>query len=156
MFVRPLLIGTSVASYFKHLFLDSHLMCANFFLTAPYKMGIHRFLGKVKAGDGMEAIERESNHLGVRNVAQGARLGIKIASQLLSGKYGDTAVKARQLLDSAGGAAGKAKKVGNELESAQRTVMGDTPYRGRHLPARKLAVGGEDLEHTCCGRCGHV
>ena len=51
MFVRPLLIGTSVASYFKYLFLGNHLMCANVIIfTAPYKMGIHQFLGKVKAG----------------------------------------------------------------------------------------------------------
>eukprot|EP01043_Picozoa_sp_COSAG02_P102158 COSAG02_NODE_38184_length_432_cov_0.885886_1_plen_92_part_01 len=47
-------------------------------------MGIHQFLGQVKAGDGMEAIERESNRLGVKNVVRGARLGLKVASQLLS------------------------------------------------------------------------
>ena len=87
-------------------------------------MGIHQFLGQVKAGDGMEAIERESNRLGVRKVARGARLGIKLASQLLPGKYGDTAVKAGQLLDSAESVAGKAQNVGNKLEAAQRTVMG--------------------------------
>ena len=47
------------------------------------KMGIHQFLGQVKAGDGMEAIERESNRLGVKNVVRGARFGLKVASQLL-------------------------------------------------------------------------
>eukprot|EP01051_Picozoa_sp_SAG22_P009727 SAG22_NODE_832_length_6935_cov_3.062317_1_plen_48_part_10 len=48
-------------------------------------MGIHQFLGQVKAGDGMEAIERESNRLGVKNVVRGARFGLKVASQLLPG-----------------------------------------------------------------------
>eukprot|EP01051_Picozoa_sp_SAG22_P024497 SAG22_NODE_6819_length_807_cov_36.322034_1_plen_53_part_10 len=53
-------------------------------------MGIHQFLGQVKAGDGMQAIERESNRLGVKNIVRGARVGLKVASQLLPGKYGDT------------------------------------------------------------------
>eukprot|EP01051_Picozoa_sp_SAG22_P011350 SAG22_NODE_1082_length_5646_cov_20.621597_4_plen_90_part_00 len=87
-------------------------------------MGIHQFLGQVKAGDGMEAIERESNRLGVKNVVRGARFGLKVASQLLPGKYGDTATAVGKALDTATDAAGKAKKVGNQLESAQRMAMG--------------------------------
>ena len=87
-------------------------------------MGIHQFLGQVKAGDGMQAIERESNRLGVKNIVRGARVGLKVASQLLPGKYGDTATAAGKMLDSAEDAAGKAKKVGNQLESAQRMAMG--------------------------------
>eukprot|EP01051_Picozoa_sp_SAG22_P004371 SAG22_NODE_232_length_14402_cov_58.042159_1_plen_111_part_00 len=61
-------------------------------------MGIHQFLGQVKAGDGMEAIERESNRLGVKNIVRGARVGLKVASQLLPGKYGDTATAAGKAL----------------------------------------------------------
>eukprot|EP01051_Picozoa_sp_SAG22_P005283 SAG22_NODE_308_length_12662_cov_9.722063_5_plen_73_part_00 len=55
---------------------------------------------------------------------RGARVGLKVASQLLPGKYGDTATAAGKMLDSAEDAAGKAKKVGNQLESAQRMAMG--------------------------------
>ena len=54
-------------------------------------MGIHQFLGQIKAGRGMAAIEHESNRLGAKKVVRGARLGLKAASHVLPGKYGEIA-----------------------------------------------------------------
>ena len=51
-------------------------------------MTFGQFLGEIKAGRGMAAVERESNRLGVKKVVRGARLGLKAASQVLPGKYG--------------------------------------------------------------------
>ena len=64
-------------------------------------MTIGHFLGEIKAGRGMAAVERESNRLGMRKIVRGARLGLKAASQILPGKYGEMAGAANTALDNA-------------------------------------------------------
>jgi hypothetical protein len=108
-------------------------------------MTFGQFLGEIKAGRGMAAVERESNRLGARKIVRGARLGLKVASQVLPGKYGEMAGAANSALGKVEGAAETAKKVGTAIERTSNaarsgdvagTVSGLAAVRSQGMGAR--------------------
>ena len=126
-------------------------------------MTFGQFLGEIKAGRGMAAFERESNRLGVKKVVRGARLGLKAASQILPGKYGEMAGAASTALGKVEGAAETAAVQDCGVVSlqchTQRGGLGERPSNHvlqshvQVLQAAKSVVGPDQhLGHPRCTR----
>ena len=105
-------------------------------------MGFGHFLGEIKAGRGMEAIEKEANRLGVKKIVRGARLGLKTASQILPGKYGKLASEADSMIGKGEEVAETTAKAGSTLERGVNQARSGN-LLGAAMSAQSLASQGK-------------